>query len=461
MLRMSAAFGATAFLAACTDDGGSSGGTVATDVDLEEFDVFGSGGTRADAAGASFLDDDILNGAVQFMVGATGASTAEAGEVFETIGRIEDDGTTFDAYYDRWREVSRRLAESADSAASEGRTQTAIAEYLRASEYATQPLFTVLGTTEPGRETTAYRECADLWERAVDQLGSQVVERVEIPYEDTTMPGYFFRAGDGARPTVILNQGDDDQEVDSYGAFGATTALARGHNVLQFEGPGQMSMFFERDIVFRPDWENVITPVVDYLTDRSDVDADRIALVGISFSGLLCGRAAAFEPRLRAVVLNPGATNYIDSWRWPESFVESARKDRDRDTVNAELSGAWDTLDADTHFEIYKRGECLQRSTREAALKGEVPPDLYGLIQEILKYDADEYLPRVQSPTLVLGNAEEQFFTGQAKRAYERITAPKDFFEFNAAQGAAFHCQPMAPQFQNEVVFDWLDARFA
>ena len=28
-----------------------------------------------------------------------------------------------------------------------------------------------------------------------------------------------------------------------------------------------------------------------------------------------------------------------------------------------------------------------------------------------------------------------------------------------AAEGADFHCGPMAPQYRNEVVFDWLDER--
>ena len=44
---------------------------------------------------------------------------------------------------------------------------------------------------------------------------------------------------------------------------------------------------------FRHDWEAVITPVVDFLASRDDVDDDRIVLHGISQAGYWAPRAAA------------------------------------------------------------------------------------------------------------------------------------------------------------------------
>ena len=54
--------------------------------------------------------------------------------------------------------------------------------------------------------------------------------------------------------------------------------MARGYNVLVFDGPGQQSMLFEQGVPFRHDWEHVITPVVDFLLASPDVDPTRIAL---------------------------------------------------------------------------------------------------------------------------------------------------------------------------------------
>ena len=45
-------------------------------------------------------------------------------------------------------------------------------------------------------------------------------------------------------------------------------ALARGYNCLIFEGPGQGELIREQRIPFRPDWEKVVTPVVDFALTR-------------------------------------------------------------------------------------------------------------------------------------------------------------------------------------------------
>jgi len=40
-----------------------------------------------------------------------------------------------------------------------------------------------------------------------------------------------------------------------------------------------------------PDWDVVVTPAVDWVVARPDVDPDRIALMGMSLGGLLGPRA--------------------------------------------------------------------------------------------------------------------------------------------------------------------------
>ena len=61
----------------------------------------------------------------------------------------------------------------------------------------------------------------------------------------------------------------------------------------------------QRGIPFRPDWEAVITPVVDFALGRPGVDPDRLAIVGRSFGGYLAPRAASAEHRLAACVADP------------------------------------------------------------------------------------------------------------------------------------------------------------
>src|SRR6201999_1766833 len=112
------------------------------------------------------------------------------------------------------------------------------------------------------------------------------VEPIEIPYEGSTMPGWVFRPDTSGvtRPALVMNLGSDEA-ITGVWSEGAEGALERGYDVVLFEGPGQQSMLFERGIPFRPDWENVLTPVVDYLHTRDDVDRDRLCLYGVSQAG--------------------------------------------------------------------------------------------------------------------------------------------------------------------------------
>ena len=58
-------------------------------------------------------------------------------------------------------------------------------------------------------------------------------------------------------------------------------------------GRARVTRWSAQGLVLRPDWEAVITPVVDYALTRPDVDPARIALIGLSLGGYLAPRAAA------------------------------------------------------------------------------------------------------------------------------------------------------------------------
>ncbi|KAL9476150.1 hypothetical protein ACSS6W_005991 [Trichoderma asperelloides] len=71
----------------------------------------------------------------------------------------------------------------------------------------------------------------------------------------------------------------------------------------------------EQKLRFRPDWENVITPVVEYALSQEYVDEKKLVIMGISMGGFLVARAAAFEHRAAAIVVNDGIFDFGDSFR--------------------------------------------------------------------------------------------------------------------------------------------------
>ena len=141
-------------------------------------------------------------------------------------------------------------------------------------------------------------------------------EPVEIPYEGTTLNGFYFRGqgASGPRPLLIMNNGSDGSLLDMW-TMGGAGALARGYDMLTFDGPGQGYALWKQGLYFRPDWEKVITPGrrLSRLT-RDTVDPKRIALLGISQGGYWVPRAVAFEKRIAAAVADPGVVDVSTSW---------------------------------------------------------------------------------------------------------------------------------------------------
>ena len=91
--------------------------------------------------------------------------------------------------------------------------------------------------------------------------------------------------------------------------LGIADALARGWNAVTFDGPGQNAALVRQQLPFRPDWEKVVTPVVDHLATRPDVDVSKLAILGISQAGYWVPRAVAFEHRIAAAVADPGVVD--------------------------------------------------------------------------------------------------------------------------------------------------------
>ena len=183
--------------------------------------------------------------------------------------------------------------------------------------YLDQALFFVLASATPTRaqEGRVYREMESAFAGAAARF-DPAFKPVAIPYGRGTLPGWLLTppGARSRRPTIILNNGSDAQNIDLF-VSGGMDAVQRGWNALIFEGPGQGSNLFLHNIPFRPDWEKVITPIVTWLRSRPEVDRRRITLFGSSFGGYLVPRAAAFEHRLAGVATDPGAHDVFVSWK--------------------------------------------------------------------------------------------------------------------------------------------------
>jgi hypothetical protein len=432
--------------------------------------------TAAGPMAVSPFNAEAFNDEGLFVLGAAGCGTAEVGEVltaFDAINARTGNPATlargdFDAYVGEFTASAARLAALAQSSWHAGQAVTARYQHLRASNYYTQALFFVLGTSHPAREEAFFGLVNQQFQAALAAWTPAPVQST-VGAGRYAMPVYFFRPDDSGapRPTLIISNGSDGQNVESM-QFGVVAGLERGYNVALFEGPGQMSLLFRHKIPFTPSWDQVISPIVRALAGRPDVRSDRIALIGLSFAGMLCARAAARSPGLRAVVLEPAAFDMPRIWDDPQD-IATVRKAQQappavrakiRREVNAGFIKAWQSFAPEMQFVIHKRSEIFQPQALEDARAGRPPSDYFGLLQTILGFEFSADYKAITIPTLLTANVGDTFFGRQPSEAFDLLTrvpdADKKLIVFTPAEGAQRHDQPIAPQFAQETIFSWL-----
>ncbi len=151
--------------------------------------------------------------------------------------------------------------------------------HMRASDYHRSSEFYLHGLADDVA-LKAWRASRDTFVKAAE-LGACGFELLQIPFEGTALPGYFYKPdGEWPRPTLLLLNGFDGTQEESWFNIGRA-AFERGYNVLTFEGPGQGAVIREQGLGFRHDYEKIVTPVVDYALTRPEIDPHRIALAAL------------------------------------------------------------------------------------------------------------------------------------------------------------------------------------
>ncbi len=390
-----------------------------------------------------FMENKQMDFEVQVLLGNCHYGAADAGEILAVIEHIPSGDC--EKWYQEWFKVAEHLQNAAEQSIASGQQVSARRTYLRAATYFAASSIFVDGTNDPSRGVDAWKRHMGCWDKFCFYMESSV-EKVTIPYENTSMPGYFFHPykQSSKTPVIIFNNGSDGPNCGMWSS-GVAAALERGYAALVFDGPGQNAMLWLQHIPFRFDWEKVITPVVDYLYTREDIDLNKIALSGISQGGYWILRALAFEYRIAAGIADPGVMDVSRSF-----FRELPRE-----MLQLLEAGKEEQFNMEMKEGLKEAGDAVRQMV-EWRMKPYMTNSFYQQFKLVQQYNVSEVIGQIKCPVFIADPEDEQFWPGQSIEVYQALTCPKTIVPFTTDEGANWHCEPKARALYDQRMFDWL-----
>lgn len=390
-----------------------------------------------------FSDNPDFDFEIRGAIGNSVEGAGEPGEILAAVTGIRKGD--HDGWFSAWKGLADRTNASARASATAGHGTSAASAFLRASAYYGVAVNAASAVAASDDLTPTFAQQQDTWRGFIAHTAAAVTE-VAIPYEGGTLPGWFFRP-DGPPIATLVAVNGSDGSLAALWASCVAPALRRGYNVLVFDGPGQQSELFEKDVPFRPDWEHVLTPVFDFVAELDGVDAMRITLYGISQGSYWVARALAFEHRFAAAITDPGLVDVSTSWtgHLPHSLLKMLD------------DGQIDKFDKEMTLGLKLSPENARTWKFRARPYGTTG---YGeTIQAVRKYTVADVAAEITTPLLILSPENEQFWPGQAEQLAALTPGVSTVVHFTAAEGADGHCQPMGRTITAQRMFDWLDER--
>lgn len=364
--------------------------------------------------------------------GAVMSEVDEALKPLKPVAGANDDAAN-EAWHANWTmlaERSERLAVADDNA---GRSLSAGAKYLRAAVYF-MTAERMCKSDDPQRIAT-YKRMLAMFRKGVERRGD-AVEWVEVPYTDPAtgkavgLPALFFPAAPGTvegkkAPCIIHFDGLDVMKEFLFLAGLPHQYAKRGVSMLLIDHPGVGEALRLRDLKLFPETEIPAGAALDYLETRSDVDAGRAGIAGISLGGYYAPRAAGFEHRLKCAI----------AWGAINDYGKITR---------GRLAGTGTKLSV-SHWEEHMNWVLGTTSAEE-------------ILDVVDRMNLDEAVPNIECPLLVVhGEGDRQIPLEMAQKTIrEAVKSPRaELKVFTRDDGGIEHCQVDHGALAVEYMADW------
>lgn len=250
------------------------------------------------------------------------------------------------------------------------------------------------------------------------------LEHFKVPYENSFMSAIRIKFKNSYK-TLIVHGGYDSYMEGFLPAMLMFKDL--GYDIILFEGPGQ-GQALRNGLKFIHNWEKPVAAVLDYF------NLEVVDLLGISWGGYLCMRAAAFEKRIKKVIcfdIFYCGMDIISTLKESREKIEKLLTNNEKDEINEimllkmkddidfnwKLCKGMDNTGTETPYDFLK---AIQLHTM-VGIENLIDQDLL-----LLAGEEDQYVP-VEAMTLLENNLVN------AKSITKKI--------FTKETGGEQHCQ--------------------
>lgn len=337
-----------------------------------------------------------------------------------------------EAWHAAWLKLARQLESIASDAALTGHQVTARDHFMRAALY--YQWAEAFLKPDDVRCVPVFASHLSTFAQGAQRFDPPI-EIVNIPFEGTTLYGYFVAANpaSGARPAVVLSDGLDGTKEEMI--YVALALAARGISTLSIDHPGQGATLRLSGLKARHDSEVAAGAAVDYLATRKDVDMQRVGIVAASMGGYYAPRAAAYEKRFKACVAWGAVYDYHGVWA--RRF-----KVRPGQPISLDVTQAMGT-------------------TGDHILHILGMPDYDRALRYLEPFHLREAAKNITCDILILhGEDDKQTPASEAKMLFDSIpSSSKTMRVFTRVEGGAAHVQLDRPEPALSVLCDWLADR--
>ena len=248
------------------------------------------------------------------------------------------------------------------------------------------------------------------------------------------MKAWFFAPDDDRRPRATLLMPCGYDSTAESGWVYVPDALARGYNVLSFEGPGQGEALYGKRLYFRPDFEHVLprsSTGFPALRRRCVADrAGRPVVRRLSRAARRDRRAPDRRPGLRSGAARHGR----------EAAGGRARRLASPSGSSTPRCGSART----------------GRSSSAPGWPRTAISDVGAYFDVLRTFTMIDKAAEITCPTLIV-EAENDFAGGGWAGPVRQATCPKRIIRLTAAEGADGHCAGLGQQVWAAAVYSWLD----